>query len=49
VAKEQTQLADALAQAVAALIEDGSYEQVLSEWGVEAGAIDEPTVNPTVG
>jgi polar amino acid transport system substrate-binding protein len=46
VAKDQTEFADAIAQAVAALIEDGSYQQVLEEWGVEAGGIDDPTVNP---
>jgi len=49
VPKEQTDFAQALADAVAALIEDGTYESVLSEWGVEAGGIDDPTVNPTVG
>jgi polar amino acid transport system substrate-binding protein len=46
VAKDQTEFADAIAQALAALIEDGSYQQVLEEWGVEAGGIDDPTVNP---
>jgi polar amino acid transport system substrate-binding protein len=46
VAKDQTEFADAIAQAVAALIEDGSYQQVLEDWGVEAGGIDDPTVNP---
>jgi polar amino acid transport system substrate-binding protein len=49
VAKDQTDFADAIAQALAALIEDGSYEQVLEEWGVEDGAISDPTVNPTLG
>jgi polar amino acid transport system substrate-binding protein len=49
VPKDQTDFAQALADAVAALIEDGTYESVLSEWGVEAGGIDDPTVNPTVG
>jgi polar amino acid transport system substrate-binding protein len=34
---------------VAALIEDGTYKKVLEKWGVEAGAIDDPTVNPAVG
>jgi polar amino acid transport system substrate-binding protein len=48
VAKDQTEFADAIAQALAALIEDGSYQQVLEEWGVEAGAIDDPTVNPAL-
>jgi len=48
VPKDQTEFADAIAQALAALIEDGSYEQVLEQWGVEAGAIDDPTVNPSL-
>jgi len=49
VAKDQTQFADAIAQAVAALIEDGSYGEVLKQWGVEAGEISEPAVNPAQG
>jgi len=49
VAKDQTEFAQALADAVKSLIDDGSYQQVLANWGVEAGAIDDPTVNPTVG
>ena len=49
VAKDQTEFAQAIADAVAALIDDGSYGEVLANWGVEAGAIDNPTVNPTVG
>lgn len=47
VASEQTDLADALQQALVAVIEDGSYESILAEWGVEGGAITDPTVNPT--
>jgi polar amino acid transport system substrate-binding protein len=49
VAKDQTDFADAVAAAVKALIDDGSYQEVLEQWGVEAGAIDDPTVNPAVG
>ncbi len=49
VAKDQTDFAQAIADAVAVLIEDGTYEEILTEWGVEAGGIDDPTVNPTVG
>jgi len=49
VAKDQTAFAQAIADAVKSLIDDGSYKQVLEKWGVEAGAIDNPTVNPTVG
>jgi polar amino acid transport system substrate-binding protein len=48
VPKDQTEFADAIAQALAALIEDGSYQKVLEQWGVEAGGIDDPTVNPSV-
>lgn len=47
VAQEQTDFADALRQALAAVIEDGSYESILAEWGVEGGAITDPAVNPT--
>jgi polar amino acid transport system substrate-binding protein len=49
VAKDQTEFAQAIADAVKSLIDDGSYKQVLEKWGVEAGAIDNPTVNPTAG
>lgn len=48
VAKDQKQFADAIAKAVKSLIDDGTYKKVLSKWGVEAGAIDNPTVNPPV-
>jgi len=49
VAKDQPEFAQALADAVKALIEDGGYQKVLEKWGVEDGAIDDPTVNPAVG
>jgi polar amino acid transport system substrate-binding protein len=49
VAKDQTAFAQAIADAVKSLIDDGTYEQVLKTWGVEDGAIDNPTVNPPVG
>jgi polar amino acid transport system substrate-binding protein len=44
--KDQTDFADAIAGAVAALVSDGTYQQILTKWGVEAGAIDNPAVNP---
>jgi polar amino acid transport system substrate-binding protein len=44
--KDQTEFAQAVADAVAALISDGTYKTVLEKWGVEAGAITDPTVNP---
>jgi polar amino acid transport system substrate-binding protein len=46
VAKDQTQFADAIQKALESLIQDGTYKKVLAKWGVEAGAIDNPTVNP---
>jgi polar amino acid transport system substrate-binding protein len=49
VPKDQTEFAQALADAVKSLIDDGSYQKVLEKWGVEGGAIDDPTVNPAVG
>jgi polar amino acid transport system substrate-binding protein len=49
IAQDQTEFAEAIAAAVAALIEEGAYEEVLANWGVEDGAIDDPAVNPTVG
>jgi polar amino acid transport system substrate-binding protein len=48
-AKDQAEFAQTLADAVRSLIDDGAYEEVLKNWGVENGAIDNPTVNPPVG
>src|SRR3954471_3439676 len=47
--KDQTDFAQAIAGAVKALIDDGSYKEVLTKWGVQAGAITDPTVTPSVG
>jgi polar amino acid transport system substrate-binding protein len=49
VPKADTQFAQAIAAAVKALIQDGSYQKVLEKWGVQAGAITDPTVNPNAG
>ena len=46
VAKEQTAFAEALRDAVQAVIDEGGYNSVLTTWGVEAGAITDPAVNP---
>jgi polar amino acid transport system substrate-binding protein len=46
VKKEQLDFAEALAGALGALVSDGTYKQILSKWGVEAGALDNPAVNP---
>jgi polar amino acid transport system substrate-binding protein len=44
--KDQTEFAQAIADAVKALITDGTYKTILEKWGVQAGAIDDPAVNP---
>ena len=48
VGKDKTDLADALNSALQALIADGTYKSVLDKWGVSAGAITAPAVNPSV-
>ena len=47
VKKDQTDFAQAIQGAVKALIADGSYQKVLEKWGVQAGAISDPAVNPS--
>ena len=47
VPKDQTDFADAISQALQAMITDGSYKTILTKWGVEAGGITSPAVNPT--
>jgi polar amino acid transport system substrate-binding protein len=46
--KDQTDFAQAIATAVQSLITDGSYKTILAKWGVDAGAITSPAVNPSV-
>jgi polar amino acid transport system substrate-binding protein len=48
IAKDQADFADAVKQAVQALITDGTYKTIATKWGVEAGAITTPEVNPKV-
>ncbi|MEU1516743.1 ABC transporter substrate-binding protein [Streptomyces sp. NPDC005811] len=45
VAKKNTQLRDALKEAVDAIIKDGSYQKVLEKWGAESGAISQSAIN----
>ncbi|WP_181874280.1 ABC transporter substrate-binding protein [Marinitenerispora sediminis] len=47
-AKENTQLAEAIAAGYAAIIEDGTYQDILDEWGLTQGAVETPTVNPDI-
>ncbi|HET6483216.1 MAG TPA: ABC transporter substrate-binding protein [Actinoplanes sp.] len=48
IAKDQTEFAGVIGEAVQALIADGTYKQILDKWGVTAGAITTPEVNPSV-
>jgi polar amino acid transport system substrate-binding protein len=44
--KGETEFAQAVADAVKALVSDGTYNTILTKWAVQAGAIDNPAVNP---
>jgi polar amino acid transport system substrate-binding protein len=45
--KDQADFGDAIASAVKALISEGTYQKILDKWGVTAGAITSPAVNPS--
>ncbi|GAA4071131.1 ABC transporter substrate-binding protein [Streptomyces shaanxiensis] len=45
VAKNDTQLRDALQAALEAIIASGEYDKVIKKWGVEDGAVKEATIN----
>ncbi|MEV0635038.1 ABC transporter substrate-binding protein [Streptomyces sp. NPDC050619] len=45
VAKDQTQLRDALKAAMDAVIKSGEYEKILTKWGAEDGAVKEAAIN----
>jgi polar amino acid transport system substrate-binding protein len=44
--KDQADFAQAVADAVKELVDDGTYKKILTKWGVDAGAITNPQVNP---
>ena len=48
VAKDQTEFAVAFSGAINELIADGTYQQILDNWGVGSGAISKSVVNPPV-
>ncbi len=43
--KDNKQLTAALEEAVNAIIEDGTYKEILEKWGAESGAIDKAAIN----
>jgi polar amino acid transport system substrate-binding protein len=45
VLKSNTQLRDALQEALKAVIADGSYDQLLQKWGIQAGALKTADIN----
>ncbi|GEB50572.1 ABC transporter substrate-binding protein [Streptomyces cacaoi] len=45
VSKDNTELRDALKEALAAIIKDGSYEKALAKWGVEDGGVSSAKIN----
>ncbi|MFD9482824.1 ABC transporter substrate-binding protein [Streptomyces sp. NPDC059991] len=45
VSKDNTQLRDALKEALDAIIKSGDYDKIIAKWGVEAGAVKEAKVN----
>ncbi|HEX5598865.1 MAG TPA: ABC transporter substrate-binding protein [Micromonosporaceae bacterium] len=47
IAKDQAAFAEAVRDAVKALIEDGTYQKILDKWQVGDGAITDPAVNPS--
>ncbi|MEV6958740.1 ABC transporter substrate-binding protein [Streptomyces sp. NPDC051207] len=45
VAKDNTELRDALKAALDAIIENGEYQKIMEKWGVTEGAVKEATIN----
>ncbi|WP_231371373.1 ABC transporter substrate-binding protein [Bifidobacterium sp. AGR2158] len=47
VKKGDKQMAEAVQKAMQKLMDDGTYQAILEEWGVQGGAIDKAEINPT--
>ncbi|WP_309066921.1 transporter substrate-binding domain-containing protein [Microbacterium sp.] len=43
--KENTELRDAVYEQLQAMMEDGTYDEILDEWGITAGGLDKPAFN----
>jgi len=48
IGKDAGTLKDAVAAALQSMMDDGTYLEILTQWGVEAGAIDKVTINSAV-
>lgn len=46
--QDDTELSQELADAFNTIIENGTYQEILDEWGIEGGALDVAEVNPSV-
>jgi polar amino acid transport system substrate-binding protein len=49
VAKDQTEFAEAIVEALKQIDQEGAYKAALEKWGVEQGAISDFAVNPSAG
>lgn len=47
VKKGDKQMDEAVQKAVQKLMDDGTYQKILENWGVSSGAIDKAEINPT--
>ena len=45
VRKEDTELRDAIQDALEAIIEDGTYDEILEKWNVSQGALKTAAIN----
>ena len=46
VKKGDKQMDEAVQKAVQKLMDDGTYQKILENWGVSSGAIDKAEINP---
>jgi polar amino acid transport system substrate-binding protein len=46
---KDTKMAEPVLAGVKSLMADGSYKQILTKWGVQDGAIDNPVINGAIG
>lgn len=44
IAAERKQLAELMQDALKSLMEDGTYQQILDDWGIAEGAITDPRI-----